>query len=100
MYGDSFDDDSIKIEQLTDGKFRSELSVPSRFYGSLIGTRGVTKMKLEKETNSRIHFPRMGEQGNIIITSFSHKNVFSAAKRIEMIVMEAKKKIGCTHFCR
>ena len=41
------------------------MQVPSLLYKFIIGKRGETKRKIEKETGTRIIIPRMGKEGDI-----------------------------------
>lgn len=93
------DDDSVDVEVLYDGSFRACLSEPAIFFSQIIGAKGATKLRIEKECGSRIFVPRQGSTGDIIVTSKLRKNVLTALRRIKLICLEARKKASCTHFC-
>ena len=48
-------DDILEIESIENGKYQIKLSVPQQFHGSLIGTKGATKKRIEQGENSQHH---------------------------------------------
>lgn len=45
-------DDILEIENIENGKYQIKLSVPQQFHGSLIGTKGATKKRIEQGEKS------------------------------------------------
>lgn len=69
------------------------------FYPHLIGSKGFTKNRLEKETKTQIKIPKKGEDSETIeVLGPSCKDVIACRRRIDLIVMGAKKKMDFTHF--
>lgn len=54
--------DLSKIEKTNTG-FKMELDVPTDCYKFIIGKKGETKKRIERETNTRITIPAPGQDG-------------------------------------
>ncbi|XP_024883318.1 activating signal cointegrator 1 complex subunit 1 isoform X4 [Temnothorax curvispinosus] len=78
--------------------FKHTFYVPKIFYSHIIGTKGVTRRKLENETKTTIDIPKKGKDGNIVITGRDRKAIISARHRIDLLIEASKKKIHYTHF--
>ncbi|XP_071566997.1 activating signal cointegrator 1 complex subunit 1 isoform X3 [Temnothorax nylanderi] len=78
--------------------FKHTFYVPKIFYSHIIGTKGVTRRKLENETRTAIDIPKKGKDGNIVITGRDRKAIISARHRIDLLIEASKKKMRFTHF--
>ncbi|XP_013779146.1 activating signal cointegrator 1 complex subunit 1-like [Limulus polyphemus] len=94
---ESFDVD-VPIEETDDGQFKATLAIPSVFFKVIIGTKGLTKKRLENETTTKIIVPKQGMEGDIIIYGPQKCGVISARTRMELLVDSARKKTPFTHF--
>ncbi|XP_011632959.1 activating signal cointegrator 1 complex subunit 1 isoform X1 [Pogonomyrmex barbatus] len=87
------------IEMVSHGScFKHTFYVPKIFYSHIIGTKGITRRKLENETKTNIDIPKKGKDGNIVITGQERKAIISARHRIDLLIEASKKKIRYTHF--
>ncbi|XP_051153858.1 activating signal cointegrator 1 complex subunit 1 isoform X2 [Leptopilina boulardi] len=59
---------------------------------------GATKKRLEVETKTNIHVPKMGQEGDIVILGTSRRSIISARNRIDLLVESSRKKVQFTHF--
>ncbi|KAG5309442.1 ASCC1 protein, partial [Acromyrmex insinuator] len=81
-----------------DTLFKHTFYVPKIFYSHIIGTKGLTRKKLEHDTRTTIDIPKKGKDGNIVITARERKAIISARHRIDLLIEASKKKIHYTHF--
>lgn len=95
-YDDDAIDTDIDIQELENGAFKTTLSVPSTFFGLIIGARGAIKKRLENETGTRITV--RNDPDEIVVTGPSRKGIESAKIRIDSIVDGARQKTQFTHF--
>ncbi|XP_072347557.1 activating signal cointegrator 1 complex subunit 1 [Scyliorhinus torazame] len=89
--------DSVLLEQ-TDRGYRCALAVPSALYKYVIGKKGETKRRLETETRTSITIPKLGMEGEIVITGQQRAGVASAQTRIEVMLESFRRKQPFTHF--
>eukprot|EP00118_Oscarella_pearsei_P001944 m.8956 g.8956 ORF g.8956 m.8956 type:complete len:344 (+) comp20998_c0_seq2:30-1061(+) len=89
--------DEIDVEQTKSG-FRISIDVPSEFLKFIIGKKGDTKRKIERETKTRIQIPDRGSEGDIVISGPDKLGVTSAHSRIEVLVESARMRQPWTHF--
>uniref|UniRef100_A0A8D8XG39 Activating signal cointegrator 1 complex subunit 1 n=1 Tax=Cacopsylla melanoneura TaxID=428564 RepID=A0A8D8XG39_9HEMI len=80
-----------------DGQYKYNCHVPKSFYPFIIGVKGSTKRRIESETNTTLSIPRQGQTGDIVISSYSEKNIASAKRRLDLLLVFARKKIPYTH---
>lgn len=80
------------------GGFRSHLQISSNFFPQIIGKGGQTKMRLEKETGTKINIPRKGMEGDIVVSGTQRHNVVRCCNRIDVMVCSARQKQPFTHF--
>ncbi|KAF2884273.1 hypothetical protein ILUMI_21894 [Ignelater luminosus] len=80
------------------GKFLIEFHVPSAFFGSIIGSKGVVRRKIEQDTHTSIKIPRQGEEGDVIITGGNERDVIRAKSRVDIIIWQTRDKHPLTHF--
>ncbi|XP_068686940.1 activating signal cointegrator 1 complex subunit 1-like [Montipora foliosa] len=85
------------IEKTEEG-YQLCMQVPSLLYKFIIGKKGETKKKIEKETGTRIMIPRPGEKGDLVITGPQRSGVVGARSRVEVITESSRQKIPFTHF--
>uniref|UniRef100_A0AC35ERX3 K Homology domain-containing protein n=1 Tax=Panagrolaimus sp. PS1159 TaxID=55785 RepID=A0AC35ERX3_9BILA len=78
--------------------YMTDIFVPEGLLGKLIGTKGSTKRQIEEETNSKIDIPRRGDPGPVIIASKKEEDAQRCYDRIEMIVLEGRRRLPFTHF--
>ena len=57
--------DALGLVEKTGEGYRLCMEVPSLLYKFIIGKRGETKRKIEKETGTQIMIPRQGEEGDV-----------------------------------
>ncbi|XP_077987756.1 activating signal cointegrator 1 complex subunit 1-like [Glandiceps talaboti] len=89
--------DVLAIEQ-TDKGFKLAVEMPSAFFSFIIGKKGQTKQRIERETRTQIYIPRMGHEGDIVITGHDKKGITSAMTRIDVLVDSARQRQQFTHF--
>ncbi|KAM6899020.1 activating signal cointegrator 1 complex subunit 1 isoform 1-T2 [Lycodopsis pacificus] len=89
--------DTISIEQ-TDKGYRCAIDVPSVLYKYIIGKKGETRKRLEFDTKTSINIPKLGVEGQIVITGSHKAAVSSAVTRVEVLVDSFRKKQPFTHF--
>jgi len=80
------------------GGFRASLQVASNFFPQIIGKGGQTKMRLEKETGTKIIIPRKGVEGDIVVSGTQRANVIRCSNRIDVMVASSRQKQPFTHF--
>lgn len=90
--------DALGLVEKTGEGYRLCMEVPSLLYKFIIGKRGETKRKIEKETGTQIMIPRQGEEGDVVITGPQRSGVVGARSRIEVITESSRQKIPFTHF--
>lgn len=57
--------DAFGLVEKTAAGYRLCMEVPSLLYRFIIGKKGDTKRKIEKQTGTQIMIPRQGEEGDI-----------------------------------
>ncbi|KAK2573292.1 Activating signal cointegrator 1 complex subunit 1 [Acropora cervicornis] len=90
--------DAFGMVEKTEQGYKLCMQVPSLLYKFIIGKKGETKKKIEKETGTRIIIPRQGEFGDLVITGPQRSGVVGARSRIEVITESSRQKIPFTHF--
>ncbi|KAL1124351.1 hypothetical protein AAG570_000980 [Ranatra chinensis] len=95
---ESDNDDNFDVHVDENGVYKTAFHVAKTYFPYIIGSKGMTRKRLETETKARISVPKMGQSGDIIITGQDKKNVLSAKRRIKMIVISARKRQPFTHF--
>ncbi|XP_035714799.1 activating signal cointegrator 1 complex subunit 1 isoform X2 [Folsomia candida] len=73
-------------------------NVPSQLYAVVIGTKGSTKSRLEKETKTKIIVPRQNAKGFIEVEGRSILTVRHARRRIDELMWQTRIKCDATHF--
>lgn len=68
------------------------------FYGAIIGAKGAVRKRIEGETRTEITVPRHGTTGDIRIIGTKRESVCTARRRIELIVLNSRRKQRPTHF--
>ncbi|CAL8237210.1 unnamed protein product [Boreogadus saida] len=89
--------ESHLIEQ-TDKGFRCAIDVPSVLYKYIIGKKGETRRRLESDTKTSITIPKLGIEGEIVVTGAQKNAVSSAVTRLEMLIDGFRRKQPFTHF--
>ncbi|KOB70433.1 Activating signal cointegrator 1 complex subunit 1 [Operophtera brumata] len=99
-YNDEADDeeDDFEVTAVDDSRYATSFHVSKHYIGSIIGKKGATKMRIERETKTNIKIPKQGEAGDISILGPTPANVKAARRRINIIVMSSRSKQRPTHF--
>lgn len=73
--------------------------MPSPLFGNIIGKRGATIKKLRADTDTKINVPN-GHRSDekVSVTGTSRQKVCQAARKINQIVADGKKRMRPTHF--
>lgn len=97
LYGE--DDETFNVTELPNKTFQLELNVAAPLLGLIIGKRGATIKKIRADTNAKINVPN-GHRSNekVVINGSSRKNVCSAARKINQIISDGRRKMRPTHF--
>ncbi|XP_077296066.1 activating signal cointegrator 1 complex subunit 1-like [Arctopsyche grandis] len=97
---DDNDDDAENFEFVTcnNGRIKTSLQIALYYFGHIIGSKGFVLKRIMNETKTDIKMPPRGKKGDIVIMGPEKKNVAAAARRINMIVIAARKKQRPTHF--
>ncbi|XP_049870054.1 activating signal cointegrator 1 complex subunit 1 [Pectinophora gossypiella] len=95
---DEGDDDNFEVTRIDDSRYCTSLHVSKHYIGSIIGKKGVIKMRIERDTRTEIKIPRQGQSGDIVIFGSSESNVKAARRRINIIVISSRMKQKATHF--
>ena len=57
--------DAFGLVEKTDEGYKLSMEMPSSLHRFIIGRRGETKRKIEKDTGTRIWIPRQGQEGDV-----------------------------------
>ncbi|XP_075213153.1 activating signal cointegrator 1 complex subunit 1 [Lycorma delicatula] len=99
-YNDSEEEEDNKcvIESIDGKRYRTAFHVARAYFPFIIGTKGATRKRLETETKTQINVPRLGQDGDIVITGNSKNNILIAYRRVNLIIMTARRRQQYTHF--
>ncbi|XP_045511187.1 activating signal cointegrator 1 complex subunit 1 isoform X1 [Colias croceus] len=92
------DDNEFDVEMMDSGRYCTSLHVSKHYLGNIIGKKGAMRMRIQRDTNTDVKIPRIGENKDILIYGPSIANVKAACRRINVIVMSARRKQRATHF--
>ncbi|XP_023319707.1 activating signal cointegrator 1 complex subunit 1 [Eurytemora carolleeae] len=95
------DEEEIDLQHVVDefsGGFRASLQVSSNFFPLIIGKGGQIKIRLEKETGTRIVIPRKGLEGDVVVSGTQRHGVVRCCNRIDKMIMSSRHKQPFTHF--
>ncbi|KAK3907243.1 Activating signal cointegrator 1 complex subunit 1 [Frankliniella fusca] len=95
---DDCSDNDYEIEEAESGRLKTSFHIPRSLHGVLIGPRGATRSRLEKETKALIRIPKKGLDQDIVVTGITRESVVRARRRIELIALTARQKQQFTHF--
>ncbi|KAK6631955.1 hypothetical protein RUM44_006985 [Polyplax serrata] len=104
MCAENFDEDGDDkevlslIQTISEGRLELSLPIPQAFWSQIIGVKGVTKKRIESDTNTRIQIPRPLDHGDVIIRGSSIKDIILAKKCIDAVVSSSRQKLTFTHF--
>lgn len=92
--------DRYQIETIDEGKkFQLTFHVPPTCHGRIVGAQGITRKRLQEETNTTIVVPlRRALDTNVVIEGTKREEVLAAKNKIDLIVNAAKSKQRFTHF--
>ena len=68
------------------------------FWPKLIGSKGVTKKRIETDTRTRIMVPKPMEKGDVEIRGSSKRDIILAKRCIDAIIATSRQKLTYTHF--
>jgi activating signal cointegrator complex subunit 1 len=91
---------NTNVVQFEGGSFTLKMKIAPIFFKFLIGKRGATKERLQKETGATILIPSKQNSSSeeVIIRGPTENAIENARTRIEIILESAKKKMEPTHF--
>ncbi|KAG1676668.1 Activating signal cointegrator 1 complex subunit 1 [Nymphon striatum] len=92
------DIEDIHVEELPDNSFRTTISIPNTLFKFIIGTKGMTKKRIEAETRTKIIIPKPKVEDDIVIKGVDKKGVTSAYTRLSIIADSSRQKQMFTHF--
>ncbi|XP_078613187.1 activating signal cointegrator 1 complex subunit 1-like [Branchiostoma floridae x Branchiostoma japonicum] len=97
---DMYADESCDIVPLqkTDRGYKLTLDLPSDLYKFIIGKKGETKKRLERETKTQVQIPKVGAGGEVVITGTDRQGVMSAMRRVQILADSGRAKLPFTHF--
>ena len=75
----------------TEQGYKLCMQVPSLLYKFIIGKKGETKKKIEKETGTRIIIPRQGELGDLGELNFLHLIIALFKMHFKVTCFKGKK---------
>ncbi|XP_059060470.1 activating signal cointegrator 1 complex subunit 1 [Achroia grisella] len=90
--------DDFEVVMIDNNRYSTSMHVANHYFGSIIGKKGATKMRIERDTHTNIKIPRQGQTGDILIYGSSASNVKAARRRINIIVISSRSKQKFTHF--
>ncbi|CAD7077191.1 unnamed protein product [Hermetia illucens] len=98
LYSDDEEAEDFKIELTDNQRYKTSYHIPSFFFSQIIGSKGMTKKRIEAETKTQIRIPKPGVEGDVVIIGPTAKSVVSARRKVNLIVLAARNKQQFTHF--
>ncbi|XP_076652158.1 activating signal cointegrator 1 complex subunit 1 [Halictus rubicundus] len=95
---EEFDDNDIEIVPYESSRYKHTFSVPKSYFPFIVGTKHTMRKKIEAETKTSLQIPKVGQDGDIVITGFYRNGIISARRRIDLLIIAARKKLHYTHF--
>ncbi|KAE8745713.1 hypothetical protein FOCC_FOCC007597 [Frankliniella occidentalis] len=95
---DDCSDNDYEIEEAESGRLKTSFHIPRSLHGVLIGPKGATRARLEKETKALIRIPKKGLDQDIVVTGTTRESIVRARRRMELIALTARQKQQFTHF--
>lgn len=95
---DEGDEDDFEVIQVDNSRYTTKFHVSKHYLGSIIGKKGATRMRIERDTKTDIKIPRQGHDGDVVILGPTAQSVQAARRRINMIVVSSRMKQRYTHF--
>ncbi|CAK1550016.1 unnamed protein product [Leptosia nina] len=92
------DDDDYEVEMVDSNRFYTTFHVSKHYLGHIIGKKGTTRMRIQRDTKTDIKIPKLGETKDVTIYGSNVASVKAARRRINVIVMSARMKNHSTHF--
>ncbi|XP_050721772.1 activating signal cointegrator 1 complex subunit 1-like isoform X2 [Eriocheir sinensis] len=90
--------EDFTVEQISNGRFQTSFHVANSYIPYLIGGKGSTKNRIERETFTTLKFPGKGQEGDIVVMGRDVRTVRQARIKLEMLVEQARKRQNPTHF--
>mmetsp|Transcript_15825 Transcript_15825/g.34874 ORF Transcript_15825/g.34874 Transcript_15825/m.34874 type:complete len:376 (-) Transcript_15825:62-1189(-) len=95
---ESYDDPDVEVTFEGDS-FVHHMYVPSVFHKFIVGTRGVTKQRLEIDSGASIQVPDKDTASDTVVLKAREKQaVYSARAQIELLIEKEEDKLDYTHF--
>lgn len=87
-----------KIREKSPGSFQLSFHIPSQLFGAVLGQKGSTKQRIERNTNTRIDIPR--SEADIVISGQSKMSIIRAHNQIQEIATKRRSTLArkLTHF--
>lgn len=95
---DDCSDNDYEIEEAETGRYKTCFHMPRSLHGMLIGPKGTTRQRIEKETKTLIRIPKKGLDQDIVVSGVTKESVAKARRRMELIALAARQKQQFTHF--
>lgn len=95
---DDISDDDYEISGAESGRLKTSFHIPRSLHAVLIGPKGATRMRIEKETKTLIRIPKKGLDQDIVVSGVTRESVVRARRRMELIALTARQKQQFTHF--
>eukprot|EP01125_Pyxidicula_operculata_P011938 TRINITY_DN3908_c0_g1_i4.p1 TRINITY_DN3908_c0_g1~~TRINITY_DN3908_c0_g1_i4.p1 ORF type:complete len:192 (-),score=41.42 TRINITY_DN3908_c0_g1_i4:37-612(-) len=90
---------SLKFEKDDEGNLLTKIEIAPAFYKFILGKKGQTKQRIEKDTRTRLVIPKEGSPDDTITIIGPTKTCISNAHdRIDIICETAIKAVPFTHF--
>ncbi|XP_032453042.1 activating signal cointegrator 1 complex subunit 1-like [Nasonia vitripennis] len=91
-------DASIEIVPSRGNRYKHSFHVNSNFFRFIIGAKGATLKRMAADTNTLISVPKLGQDGDIVITGVSRRDIMAARRRIDILIETSRSKLEFTHF--
>lgn len=85
------------IEKIGQNTYKQTILVHDIYFGFIIGRNAEKKMKLERETRTRIKIPKRGNNDWIVIEGTNKQDIVSCKNRINLLIIEARHRTDFTH---
>ncbi|KRZ33421.1 Activating signal cointegrator 1 complex subunit 1 [Trichinella pseudospiralis] len=90
--------EGVVITEETTESVLATMNIANSYFCYIVGRKKETKLRLEKETNTKITVPNQEERLPVTVMGKTKYSVMSCARRIMMIVNAARLRQPFTHF--
>ncbi|CAK9810796.1 Activating signal cointegrator 1 complex subunit 1 [Anthophora quadrimaculata] len=91
-------DADIEIVPYKATQFKHTFHVPKSFFPFIAGSKHAVRKRLETETKTLIQIPKLGQDGDLVITGVDRMGIIKARHRINLLMEATRKKLDSTHF--